>query len=238
MFSSKCLVTQSCLTLCDPMDWSLPGSYVHRDSPGKNTGVGSFSLVQGIFPTQGSNPGLPHCRQILYQPSHQGSPRILEWVAYPFSRGSSRPRNQTGISCIGGCFFTSWVTRQANSLFEKFGLSSTSPLSKCRAHPSTQNVPLCSFPVSYRPTLMTLKATTVQLPSSQMSFACSRVSIKWTLPECVTCVHDSHSTFLRCFHVIAPIHDFYCWVVFHCMNIPHLFISLPVDGHILFFWLL
>ena len=66
-----------------------------------------------------------------------------------------------------------------------------SPLSKCRAHPSTQNVPLCSFPVSYRPTLMTLKATTVWLLSSQMSFACSRVSIKWTLPGCVTCVHDS-----------------------------------------------
>ena len=44
------------------------------DSPGKNTGVGSLSLLQGIFPTQGSNPGLPHCRQILYQLSHRGSP--------------------------------------------------------------------------------------------------------------------------------------------------------------------
>ena len=44
------------------------------DSPGQNTGVGSHSLLQGIFPTQGSNPGLPHCRQILYQLSHQGSP--------------------------------------------------------------------------------------------------------------------------------------------------------------------
>ena len=49
----------------------------------------------GIFPTQGSNPGFPHYRRILYQLSHQGSPRILEWVAYPFSRGSSQPRNQT-----------------------------------------------------------------------------------------------------------------------------------------------
>ena len=57
--------------------------------PGQNTGVGSYSLLQGIFPTQGSNPGLPHCRRILYQLSHQGSPRILEWVAYHFSRGSS-----------------------------------------------------------------------------------------------------------------------------------------------------
>ena len=77
-----CLLTQSCLTLCEPMDCSLPGSSVHRDSLGKNTGVGCHALLQGIFPTQGSNPGLPHCRWILYHLSHQGSPRILEWVAY------------------------------------------------------------------------------------------------------------------------------------------------------------
>ena len=55
----------------------------------KNTGVGSLSLLQGISLTQGSNQGLLHCRWILYQLSHQGSPRILEWVAYPFSRGIS-----------------------------------------------------------------------------------------------------------------------------------------------------
>ena len=72
----------------------------------KNTGVGSFSLLQGIFPIQGSNPRLPHCRWILYQLSHQGSPRTLEWVAYPFSSGFSQPRNQTGVSCIAGGFFT------------------------------------------------------------------------------------------------------------------------------------
>ena len=53
--------------------------------------MGSHSLLQGIFPTQGLSPGLPHCRQILYQLSHKGSPRTLEWVAYPFSSGSSRP---------------------------------------------------------------------------------------------------------------------------------------------------
>ena len=63
--------------------------YSPWDSPGQNTGVGSLSLLHGIFPTQGSNPGLPHCRQILYHLSHKGNPRILEWVAYPFSRGSS-----------------------------------------------------------------------------------------------------------------------------------------------------
>ena len=68
------------------------------NSPGQNTGVGSLSLLQGIFPTQGSNPGLPHCRWILYQLSHEGSPRILDWVVYPFSSGSSQPRNRTGVS--------------------------------------------------------------------------------------------------------------------------------------------
>ena len=80
------------------------GPYSPWNSPGQNTEVGSLSLLQGILPAQGSNPGLPHCRQVLYQLSQKGSPRILEWVAYPFSRGSSQPRNQTRISCIAGGF--------------------------------------------------------------------------------------------------------------------------------------
>ena len=63
-------VAQSCLTLCDPMNCSLPGSSVHGESPGKKTGVGFHALLQGIFPTQGLNPGLPHCRQILHHLSH------------------------------------------------------------------------------------------------------------------------------------------------------------------------
>ena len=79
-----------CLTL-----W-LHGLYSPWNSPGQNTGLGSLSLLQGIFPTEGSTPGLPHCRRILYQLSHRGSPRILEWVAYSFSRGSSQSKNQTG----------------------------------------------------------------------------------------------------------------------------------------------
>jgi len=70
------------------------------NSPGKNTGVGSLSLLQGIFATQESNPGLMHRRWILYHLSHQGSPRILEWVAYPFSSGSPWPRNRNGVSCV------------------------------------------------------------------------------------------------------------------------------------------
>ena len=68
------LVTQLCLTLCDPMGGPCQTS--HGDSLGKNTGVGCHALLQGIFPIQGSNPGLPHCRQILYCLSHQGSPRF------------------------------------------------------------------------------------------------------------------------------------------------------------------
>ena len=83
----------------------LHGLYHRWTSPGQNTGVGGLSLLQGIFPTQGSKPGLPHCRQILYQLSHHGSPRIPKWVAYSFSKGSSRPRNRTGVSFIAGKFF-------------------------------------------------------------------------------------------------------------------------------------
>ena len=108
-----CLVPQSRLSLCDPMDCSPPGSSVHGDSPGKNTGVGSHALLQGIFPTQGLNPGLLHCWQVHYYLSHQGSPWILEWVACSFSRGSSWLGNWTRISCIAGRFFTRWVTREA-----------------------------------------------------------------------------------------------------------------------------
>ena len=90
--------------------------YSPWNSPGQNTGVGSLPLLQGIFPTQGSKPGLPHCRQILYQLSPKGSPTILEWVAWPFSSGSSWPRNQTRVSCIAGGFFTNWAMREGESL--------------------------------------------------------------------------------------------------------------------------
>ena len=64
-------VAQSCLTLCNP-SWN---------SPDQNTGVGSLSLLQGIFSTQGSNPDFPHCRRILYQISHKGSP--VTWYLEP-----------------------------------------------------------------------------------------------------------------------------------------------------------
>ena len=66
-----CIVGKSCLTPWDPMYSSPPVSSFHEDSPGKNTGVGCRALIQGIFPTQGSSPGLPHGRRILYHLSHQ-----------------------------------------------------------------------------------------------------------------------------------------------------------------------
>ena len=68
-------VAQLCPTLWDPMDCSLPGSSVHGIFPGKNIGVGCHFLLQEIFPTQGLNQGLPHCRKMLYCLCHQGSPR-------------------------------------------------------------------------------------------------------------------------------------------------------------------
>ena len=93
----KVKVTQSCVSLCDHMDYTRSP----WNSPGQNTEVGSFSVLQGIFPTQGSNPGLPHSRRILYQLSHKGSLRILEWVAYPFSRQifAAQESNQGLLLC-------------------------------------------------------------------------------------------------------------------------------------------
>ena len=77
------LVTQSCLSLCDPMDYSLLGSSVHGHFQAKLLEWISHSLLQGVFLTQGSNLGLLHCRRILYYLSHQGSPRRLASYAAP-----------------------------------------------------------------------------------------------------------------------------------------------------------
>ena len=116
IFSGK----MSIQVLCPLFNWAVFFNvkvyeffeYFGWNSLGKNTGVGSLSLLQRMFPTQGSNLGLPHCRRILYQLSQEGIPRILEWVAYHFSSRSSRPRNQTRVSCIAGRFFTNWAIRE------------------------------------------------------------------------------------------------------------------------------
>ena len=97
-----CLVSQSYPALCDPMDCSPPGSSVHGILCGirlQNTGVGCHALLQGIFPTQGLNPALLHCRRILYHLSHQGSPF---YVYVPSKLGilSTGENVQEGLSKI------------------------------------------------------------------------------------------------------------------------------------------
>ena len=79
--------------------------YSPWNSPSHNTGVGSLSLLQGVIPTQGSNPGLLHCRQFLYQLSHKGSPRILLQQIFP-------TQESAGVSCISGGFCTNWAIRE------------------------------------------------------------------------------------------------------------------------------
>ena len=114
---SKSLLKKSDFIWYSALKWSESWSVV-SNSATHSTSMG-FSRPEywcgWPFPSPGDlpNPGLPHCRRILYQLSHQGSPRILEWVAYPFSSRSSWPRNQTRVCCVAGRFFTSWATREA-----------------------------------------------------------------------------------------------------------------------------
>ena len=134
--------SESCLVMSNSLQ--PHGIYSPWNSLGQNTGMGSLSLLQGIFPTKGKNPGLLHCRQILYHLGHCAvclvwlfvtpwtvahqvpqaplsirilQARILEWAAMPSSRGSSWPRNWTPVSCIAGKFFTVWATREAQTVW-------------------------------------------------------------------------------------------------------------------------
>ena len=118
--NKKVKVTQSCLTLCDPRNYT-----VHGILQAKILEWVAISFSKSSFPTQESNPGLPQCRQILHQLSYKGSPQHLlslisfpfykekvffnispEWIAVLFSRGSSQPRDQTQVSHIAGRFST------------------------------------------------------------------------------------------------------------------------------------
>ena len=124
--------------------WSH-GLYSPWNSPGQNTRVGSLSLLQGIFPTQGLNPGLLHCRQILYL-SHKGSSRILEWVAYPFSRESYWSRNWTRISCIAQVIY------QLSYQGRPFSTIELLILLMCCLNPiMSHNIFLCYIPTTYIP---------------------------------------------------------------------------------------
>ena len=97
--NDKARVAQSCPTLCDLMDYT-----VYRILQARILERVAFPF-SGDLPNPGIEPRSPASQVILYQLSHQGSPRILEWVGYSFSRGSSRPRDLTRVSCIAGGFF-------------------------------------------------------------------------------------------------------------------------------------
>ena len=100
--------------LWSSMECSPPGSSVCGDSPGKNW-VDCHALLQGVSPTQGLNPGLPHYSG-FFNSEPPGKPKNTGVVAYPFSRGSSWPKNWTGVSCIASEFFTNWVNKEAQRL--------------------------------------------------------------------------------------------------------------------------
>ena len=88
---------QSCPTLCDPINGSPPGSPVPGILQERILDWVAMLSSRGSSQPRGSNLGLPHCRQILYQLSHKGNPRILEWVACPFSSRSSNQELNLGL---------------------------------------------------------------------------------------------------------------------------------------------
>ena len=109
-YAMLCYAVLCCAMLSHVRFFATPWTVTHQASLPMGVSrqeyrVGCHALLQGTFPTQGSNPGLLHNRWILYHLSYQGSPRILEWITYPFSRGTSGPRNWTRVSCIAGGFF-------------------------------------------------------------------------------------------------------------------------------------
>ena len=138
-----CLVTKLCPTLCDPIDCSPPGSSVHTILQARILEWVAISFSRGSSWPRGQTWVSCIARQILYYWANwealvgtwkvkvaQLCPtlcnpmdyivygilqaRILEWVDFPFSRGSSQPRDRTQVSCIADGFFTSWATREAS----------------------------------------------------------------------------------------------------------------------------
>ena len=118
------LVTQSCLTLCDPKDGSPPGSCVHEIFPARILEWVATSFCRGSSqPRDRTRVSCPARRFFTNRRSIVHGilqARILEWVAFPFSRGSSQPRDQTQVSLIAGGFFTSGATREAQEYWSGF----------------------------------------------------------------------------------------------------------------------
>ena len=102
----------SCVQLsCDTTQLCPHGLYSAWNSPGQKTGVGSFFLLQGIFPTLGSEPRSPALQVDSLPAEPPGKPKNTGVDTYPFSRGSFRTKNLTRVSCIAGGFFTTWTIR-------------------------------------------------------------------------------------------------------------------------------
>ena len=118
------LVTQSCPTLSNPMDCSPPRVLCPWDFPGKNVGVSCHFLLQGIFPTQVSNPGLPHCRQMLNHLSHQGSPPYVDRDREKTKRGKLYP-----LTYCNGSASICWEKQ-----LESRGISDMCPASSTELH--------------------------------------------------------------------------------------------------------
>ena len=138
------LDVQLCLTHCNPMDGSPP--------PFLSIGILQARILEWLWcppPGDLSNPGIkpklinPHCRWIIYHLSHQGSPRILEWVACPFFSGSSWLRNQTRVSCIASRFFSSWTTREAPFILNVKAMQHTLPSDITVKASKSSSVPCC-----------------------------------------------------------------------------------------------
>ena len=122
------LVAQLCPTLWDSRDCSPPGPSVYGDSPGKNTGVGYHALLQGFFLNQGLNRGVLHCRRVLYQLSHQGSPVLLtafSLVSFKYKGEVRRkPYSLPPITCLLALGFWAASKEEDNS-----GLGALPPIS-------------------------------------------------------------------------------------------------------------
>ena len=111
-----CVCVCVCVSVCGWFSLSVMpdslwshGLLCSWNCPGKNTGVGSHSLLHSTFLTHGSNPDLPHRRLTLYYLSHQGSPKNTGVGIHSLLQGSSRHRDWTQVSCVAGTFFTIWA---------------------------------------------------------------------------------------------------------------------------------
>ena len=130
-----CLVAQLCLALCEPTDCSPPGSSVHEDPPGRNTGVGCPALLQGIFPTQGSNQ--VSCTAGGFFTIWATREAQEYWGGEPLPSPGDLPGSELnrGLLHSRRIFFTSWATRETLlSVNQRQKTPKTTKFSTCSPH--------------------------------------------------------------------------------------------------------